>query len=114
MKQGKKNLKPIPLAMRGKKRYIKFSAESEKPLKERDVQHSVFRIFLEKFGAIETAKTRLFFVGFGESKQIGIIRCSNKSVEEAKETLEKIKEISGEKVKVKVIRVSGTIKKLKA
>lgn len=113
MKQGKKNLKPIPSTMRGKKRYVKFFFQAEKPLKERQVQHSLWQHFLEKFGALEVARQRFLVIGFDEKTSWGVLCCSHKSVAEAKQALLEIKEIAGIQVKPAVIRVSGTIRKLR-
>lgn len=112
MKQSKKNLNPIPSTMRGKKRYIKFSLQSGKPLKERQVQLGVWQHFLERLGALEAAKQRFQFIGFDEKNSWGIVRCSHNKVEQAKQALLEIKEISGIQVKARIIRVSGTIRKL--
>ncbi len=113
MKQSKKNMKPIPSALRGKKRYILFSLNPEKRVFEGEVHHAVWNHFLEKFGSLGAARQRLVFAHFDSARATGIVRIAHTSVSEAKQALLEIKEIKGIQVKPQILRVSGTIRKLK-
>jgi len=117
MKQSKKNLKPIPSTMRGKKRYIKFLIEAlaaiGSPLKEKDVYNAVWGFFLKKFGSLGIARQRFLVVAFDEKTGMGVLRCSHKSVEKTKKALLELNTVKDIAVKTAIIRVSGSINKLK-
>ncbi len=113
MKQGKKNLKPLPKTMREKKRYILFRMDSEIPLNAKSVFFSIWEYFLEKFGVFWVAKSRFALIDFDEKNGLGIVKCSHRFLAETKKAISEVKKAGKVSVKAEVILVSGTIKKIK-
>jgi ribonuclease P/MRP protein subunit POP5 len=112
-KEIKKSLKPIPLSLRGKKRYIEFELITESSLKEKDVSQAVWQSLLQNFGEFGTAKQKPWLISFNSKTSKGIIRCAHDKVDEVKTGLLFVKKVKNVKVVPKIIRVSGSVKKLK-
>ncbi|AJF60830.1 MAG: hypothetical protein J4224_04745 [Candidatus Diapherotrites archaeon] len=109
----KNSLKPVPPTARGKKRYIQFRLISEKKLDEKIVSSALNRLFLEFFGELGVAERRLWFIGFSPASCKGTVRCSHTAVESVEAALMFLKEVKENKVIPVILRVSGSIKKLK-
>ena len=50
MKNQKANLRPVPSSIRGKKRYVLFSLQSEARLRANDVNDALWKVLLRLFG----------------------------------------------------------------
>ncbi len=113
MTKVKKFVNPIPRVLRGKKRYLKFAFLSLKSFSEKSVWSSVMSVFFQLFGEVGLANQKLWFVSWNQDKCEGIIRCSHDSVEHVKAGLLFVQEIDSDKVIPVLLKVSGSIKKLK-
>lgn len=111
MANTKKKTKPIPLSMRGKKRYVYFELDSEEKLSKSAVSKALWKCFIDLYGSLGTAETKFWFIDFYNKK--GILRCAHTEVEKAKTAVLFMKEADRITVKPKILRVSGSLKKLK-
>lgn len=116
----KRKYKPIPLSMRGKKRYILFrlipvfgSQEISKKHDSKTVFSSILKTFESLFGQKGVSEQRLWLVKWFPNSMEGIIRCSLKEEENVKAGLLFLNDI-GMPVMPIVLKVSGSIKKLKS
>ncbi|MFH1239686.1 MAG: Rpp14/Pop5 family protein [Candidatus Diapherotrites archaeon] len=107
----KKKTKPIPLSMRGKKRYVYFELDSEKKPSKSSVSKALWNCFIDLYGSLGTAEIKFWFVDFHNGK--GILRCAHTEVEKAKTAVLFMKSVDGCAVTPKILRVSGSLKKLK-
>ncbi len=110
MANEKISLNPIPLSLRGKKRYIKFELICKEKLIERDVSIALWKQFLQLFGELGTAKQKIWLVKFDSEKNQGVLRCALEEVEQVKAGLLFLKEVKGITVIPFILTVSGTIK----
>lgn len=110
----KERLKILPPTMRGKKRYVKFKVISEEPLFYEDLEHAVWNTFLDFYGEHGTAELDLWLIKnlYNENEQIGIIRCGHKTVDKVIAGLGLLTRLGDNRVVVKILKVSGTIKGL--
>lgn len=113
-KSSGKKPKPLPPTMRIKKRYIFFQLSSEKPLNLREVNLALMKEFSYLFGSHGLSKMNLQLIEFNGFTGKGILRCSRNKLEEAKTGLLFIKTITGSAVSPKILKVSGTLKKLRS
>jgi ribonuclease P/MRP protein subunit POP5 len=112
MKNKPKTLLPT---LRGKRRYIKFQIISEEPITYPEVEQAIWNTMLDFFGEYETSKANLRIIKnlYDEKKQIGIIRCDNKSVPQVIACMGLISRLGDTRIIFKILKVSGTIKKLR-
>lgn len=118
MKALKTKLNPIPLSLRGKKRYIEFELLPDNDSKktdfnEKDVSKAVWNIMLSLYGGFGVAKQKIWLIRYDSISKKGILRCSLNSVEEVKAGLLFLKEINGLKVIPNILGVKGSIKGIK-
>jgi len=109
----KKRVKALPSSQRGKKRYILFELLAEKPLSAAIVEKEIERKFFELFGSRGMASQKLHFIGFYGEKNLGVLKCSLEKCEECKAGLIFMKGIAGMAVVPRIVKVSGSAKKLK-
>ena len=112
MKQ--KKLKILSPTLREKKRYIKFQVVSEEPISYSDLEAVIWDAALDIFGEKGVSQTNMWLIKnlYDEKKQIGIIRCNNKSVQQVITCLGLISRLGDIRVIFKILKVSGTIKGL--
>jgi ribonuclease P/MRP protein subunit POP5 len=108
MKNVKTSLKPIPLSMRGKKRYISFELVSDKRLLEKEVFRAVNQSLLQLYGEVGVARQRPWLVSFKDNQ--GVLRCASSEVEAVKAGLLFLEKIASNPVSPKILRVSGSVK----
>ena len=113
MAEIKKKLKPIPLSLRGKKRYVEFELISDSALNEKDVSFAVWQTLLQNFGEFGVASIKPWLISFNAKTGKGIVRCAHDKTIELKAGLMFLKKVKNTKVVPKIVRVSGSIKKLK-
>ena len=106
MKNVKTSLKPIPLSMRGKKRYVSFELLSDKKLGEKEVFQAVKQSLLQLYGEIGVACQRPWLISFKGNK--GVLRCALSEVEEVKAGLLFLEKVGQTPVSPKILRVSGS------
>lgn len=117
----KLSLKPIPPTLRGKKRYISFElrcaeCHREKPERRFDetaVSRALWPEFLRIFGELGCAQRKVWLADWNPAKSRGILRCVHKAVDECIAGLQFLREIEGDAVIPKTLKVSGAIGKLK-
>ena len=112
MKNVKKGLNPIPLSLRGKKRYISFSLECDKPLNEAQVSEAIWKALLQMYGEVGTAKQKPWLASFSRNK--GVLRCSHDSVEEVKAGMLFVEKVGETKVIPRILKVSDSVKGAKS
>jgi len=101
--------------LREKDRYIKIQVISEEPISYPDLEQAIWNTFLDFFGEFGVSKTNLWIIKnlYDEEKQIGVIKCNNKSVQQVLAGLGLISRLGDNRVIFKILKVSGTIKGLK-
>jgi len=107
-----KNLKILPPTLREKKRYISFKVISEEPVEYSDLESAVWNVMLDFLGEIGVSKTSFWLMKekWNKNKQMGIIRCNHKSVQDVLATLGLIERLGDNRIIFKISKVSGTIK----
>ena len=113
-KNKKEKLKILPPTMRKRKRYVKFQVISQELIVYTDLEHAIWNTFLDFYGEHGTAELDLWLVKnlYSESEQIGIIRCGHKAVDEVIAGLGLLTRLGDNRIVVKILKVSGTIKGL--
>lgn len=107
-------IKPVLPSLREKKRYLVFEIISDKKIENlSDVSESITRSCHNFLGEMGMAKAGLLILNdkYNKEKQRGIIRVSNKMVDNLRAALCFIKEIDNQKVIVKSVGVSGILRK---
>jgi len=114
MKQQDK-LKFLLPTLREKDRYISFQVISEEPIVYKDLEQAIWNTMLDFFGELGVSKTSAWIIKnlYDAEKQIGIIKCNNKSVQEIIAGLGLISRLGDVRVTFKILKVSGTIRGLK-
>jgi ribonuclease P/MRP protein subunit POP5 len=105
-----KKLKP---SLREKKRYIAFRVESGETYGKDAVVREILSQTLGFFGECTASDFNLWIVDFNKDTQEGFLVCNHKSVGKIKACLGLIGYIGDEKVHLKTLGVSGTIKSLR-
>jgi len=106
------SLNPLPPSKRERNRYLVYEVfASEFPLRSEDMGKAIWKTALEFLGELGVARSGLRIVDFDETKQKGIIKVNHTSVEEGRVVLSLVKEINKKKVALRVVGVSGILKK---
>ena len=107
-------LKILQPTLREKSRYIKFQILSEERIAYSDLEAAIWNTALEFYGETGASKLSLWLVKnlYNEEKQIGVIRCNNKSVEQTVAVLGLVSRLGDSRVVFKILKISGTIKGL--
>ena len=107
--------KPLPPALREKKRYVIFEIISEKPIEYGDFVSSVWNSMLEFLGEYGAAEAKLWLIQnlYEEKSQKGVIKCGHEYVEKVRAFLSLIQIVGETKSIVSVLGVTGTIKSIK-
>lgn len=105
-------LKPLMPTLRQKKRFILVKIESMQKLEFKELSENIVDEIIIYLGAIEFAKSGIWILRdkYNFEKQEFLIRCSLKTKDKLLGTLCLINKLGKEKVKLNVLRVSGTIK----
>ncbi len=109
-----KKIKPILPSLREKKRYLTFEILSKSKIKDfSSVSGSIWASSLSFLGESGTAKAGIWLLPdkYNSKTQRGIIKVSNKHVNNLKASLALIKQIEGNDVIVRSMTVSGMLKK---
>ena len=108
------SLNPLPSSKREKNRYLVYEVLSESPISSEAIGKEIWKTALDFLGELGVSRSSLRVVEFDEKKQKGIIKTNHTSIEESRMTLALVKEVSGKKVALKVLGVSGILKKARA
>lgn len=107
-------LKPLIPTLREKKRFILGKIESEKKFEFKEISEKLIEEIIFYLGAIEFSKSGIWLLRdkFDYEKQEFIIKVSVRSKDKLVGILSIINKISNSKVKIKTLKVSGTLKGL--
>ena len=109
-------IKPVLPSLREKKRYLVFEIISDSKIENQNkVAEAVLAGCQKYLGEMGMAKAGLMVLNdnYNQEKQRGIIKVSNKMVDNLRAALCFIKEVDHQKVIVRSIGVSGILKKAK-
>ena len=114
MKQ-KERLKILLPTLRGRDRYIAFQVFSEYDIRYADLEAAIWDTLLDFFGEIGVSQMSLWLIKnlYDEERQIGVVRCNNKSVERVVAGLGFVSRLGDNRITIKIFKVSGTIKGLR-
>lgn len=107
------SLNPLPPAKRERNRYLVYEAHAASPVSGEDIGKAIWASALSFLGELGVSRSGLRVVDFDEKKQKGIIKVNHTSVEEARVVLALVKEVNKKPVALRVVGVSGIIKKAK-
>lgn len=109
-------IKAVLPTLREKKRYLAFEIISESKISDiKAVSTEMLKAIGSFLGSMQAGKAGLKLIQelWSPERQRGIIKVGHKYVEQLKAALALIKDISGQKVIVRSVGLSGTIKKAK-
>ncbi len=106
-------IKALPPALRMRKRYIAFRVESDTAFKREEVVKAILSSALGAFGELRVAEANITVLDFDEEEQQGFLVCTHTSVPLAIASLSMVSEIAGERVHLRPLGTSGTVKALK-
>lgn len=114
MKQ-KERLKISLPTLRERDRYIAFQVISEYEITYADLEAAIWNTLLDFYGDFGVSQMSIWLIKnlYDEEKQIGIIRCNNKSVQKAIAGLGIVSRLGDNRITIKILKVSGTIKGLR-
>ena len=108
-----KQVPRIKPSQRQKKRFVLFEMKSPQRLSFTELSKSLWLELAKKIPKQEAVLLGFQLMVFDSAKGRGIFKCSREKCEKTKSAMNDIKEISGEKVSLKTLKTSGTIKTLK-
>ena len=105
-------LKPLMPTLRQKKRFIRIQIEGEKKFDFKILSNNLTDQITYFLGAIEFSNSGVWFLKdkFNFEKQEMIIKVSTKSKDKLVGALSLITKLGNENIKIKTLRVSGTLK----
>jgi RNase P/RNase MRP subunit POP5 len=101
---------PLKPSMRERKRYIAFEIKSSHPLPF-DADRQLIEKIRGLLGVFGSAKAGILKVKYNRQRQRGILRVGREYVDHTRACFVMVKELSGAKVAVHTVRVSGMIGK---
>ena len=111
-----KKLKILKPTLREKNRYISFQIISEKgeEFTYSDLESAVWNTILDFLGEEGVSKTSVWLLKgrWNQKRQIGILRCNHKSVQEVIASLRLINRLGDNRITFKILKISGTIKSI--
>ncbi len=111
----KPRLKILMPTLREKERYIKFKIFSEESVEYEDLESAIWNTFLDFYGESGVSKFSLWLIKnlWNPEEQTSIIKCNNNSVQEVVAGLGLISRLGDDRIIIKILGVSGTLRKLK-
>lgn len=109
----KTQIRAVLPSERQKKRYLAFEINSESKISDIKAVSTEMLKAISSFLGTAKANLKVFTDIWNANKQRGIIRIGHKYVEQLKAALAQIKAIAGQKVTIRSVGLSGTIKKAK-
>jgi ribonuclease P/MRP protein subunit POP5 len=97
-----------------RRRYLAFTVHSDQRLEHQGVSDAVKESVHTLYGLKGLVQADPVFVEFDEDSQQGILRCTHDHLREVRASLAYITHIYGTPTVIQVLRVSGTIKALRA
>ena len=114
MKIAKTKLHALPSSMRIKKRYILAEFLAEHSFSFQDLQTVLQASALSLFGSSFSAQLSLQLMDFNSVKKRAIVKCARLELDKAKTVILFLNQVGAGKVVPKIVKVSGSIKKLKS
>ncbi len=102
----------IPATMREKERYIGFELVCDNLL-EKEAREGVTGALVKFLGELGYAAAHPKIIEYNAAERRGILRTTSGELENVKSALVLANSIAGRPARIKLLRVSGTIKKLK-
>lgn len=103
----------IKPSKREKKRYIVYEIDAEKQISFKEAKNAITKACLRYLGEFGFEKTKLYIIGNTYKNNRGILRTTNKTLDDIKKTLKMIKTINNTKTNVNIKGISGILKKAK-
>jgi len=97
-----------------RRRYIEFRVDADLKLTEEEILDIINNKALELYGVKGASAASLSMISYDSDGRKGIIRCNHDSLRRTRAALAMISMISGSSAAIRVGKVSGTIKGLKA
>ena len=111
-----KKIKILKPTLREKNRYISFQIISEvgEEFTYSDLESAVWNTMLDFLGEDGVSKTSVWLLKerWDQKRQIGILRCNHKSVQEIIASFGLINRLGDNRITFKILKVSGTIKSI--
>jgi ribonuclease P/MRP protein subunit POP5 len=105
-------LKPLLPSLREKKRYIAFEVESKQEIGFEETRKQIKHTMQTLIGDLGMAKMGLLFLKDWKNSK-GIMRVNTKYVDEAKASLALVTSINQKTTKIKSIKISGVLNKIR-
>ncbi len=106
-------MKPTPPTLRERNRYIAFELISEKKLARDAVVKSLWNVVLRFLGEWDAGDTGFTVIEWDAEKDRGIARTAHKSLPKVKAALALTTKVGDEKVRPRILGISGTLKKIR-
>jgi ribonuclease P/MRP protein subunit POP5 len=105
----------IKPSKREKKRYIVFEIVSIEKPEFKDVKDAILSACLKYLGEFGYTKSRIYVIEnlYSKEKRRGMLRVTNKSIEGIKSVLGMIKKINNQDITLRLLGISGILKKAK-
>ena len=110
-----KRPKILPPTLRDKKRYLAYQVISDDKIEFAEINNSMWYSILSFLGEKGTAEADVWIIrnSYEEERKMGLIKCSHTSVEEVRTALALVKKIGENRVIIRVLGISGTMKAAK-
>jgi ribonuclease P/MRP protein subunit POP5 len=108
--------KALPPTLRKRRRYVKFQVISEEPISWADLEEAIWASALDFLGESGLAGTSLRPMAelWNVKTQTGVIRCAHTAVPQLVTCIGLISRLGDSRVTFKILKVSGTIRGLRA
>jgi ribonuclease P/MRP protein subunit POP5 len=109
-----KRLKTLIPTLRERKRYFLIKIFCEKELKFEEIKNEILKTFLKLYGEIFSKLTSLKILEntYNESEKTLVLKCNVLAKHFVSFALGKINDINGKKVLIRILKISGTVKRL--
>ncbi|MGB9675309.1 MAG: Rpp14/Pop5 family protein [Candidatus Nanoarchaeia archaeon] len=109
----KSKLKLSPPTVRERKRYLLLKVEVSKQINANDIENAIINSALQFLGEFGTAQASILVLTETWNGKTIILKCAHTFVDELKSVLALIKTIKESPARLSVLRVSGSVAKLK-
>ncbi len=109
-------IKRLPPTLRIRERYIVFQIMSDKGFRLDETVRCIWNSLLELYGEVGVSSFHIWIPSnlYNSDRGIGIIRCSHDAVQQVRASLALIKKMDGNKVTIRTLGVTGTIRSAKS
>jgi len=107
--------KTLPPTLRSNRRYIAYEAMSENKIGSDEIMNAMLYSCLNLLGEKGTSEAQMWIIKntYDSEKNMGLIKCNHKAIENIRAALSLIQRIGDSRVIIRVLGVSGTIKAAK-